>query len=245
MKSSSSCFGTLILAIVAAALLRFALPGVWHILAVLFTGTLLIGSIVLLLIVLTIGFFTYKNLKGNEQKREAEKLGRVTRAEALYGSVVERLQRDMVLNQVSAEELLQSEVLITDKLRAIKEDLIRLKDFTSPKNEKEMSRQMREYQDQLRQSSDESVKHLLRQNIKIVEEKRRRFQQAQEEIRQKEGMADLVYNNLLNADENLRFGRPLTRVLPAEVYSQFGLTPPSDQQQLPPLIEKSSTTHDS
>ena len=79
----------------------------------------------------------------------------------------------------------------------------------------------------------------------MLEEKRQRVAQAREEIRQKEGLADLLYNHLVNADENLKFGRPVTRVFPAEVYSQFGVTPPSDQQELPPLIEKSSISKES
>ena len=246
MKSSfSSCFGTLILAIVAAALIRFAFPPFWNFLAVLFTGTLVIGSALFLIALLAVGFFIYRNLRRNKDKLESEKYARVTRAENLYRSVVNRLQQDMVLNQVTAEELLQSEVLITEKLGQIKEDLIRLKEFASSKNEKVMSQQMREYEQQMRQSSDESVKQLVRQNLSMLEEKKQRFAQAREEIRQKEGLADLLYNNLLNADENLKFGRPVTRLFPSEVYSQFGVIPPSEQQQVPRLIEKSSTPKES
>lgn len=243
MKSSfSSCFSTLILAVVAAALIRFALPGVWHLLAVLFTGTLFVGGLLFLLAVLAVGYFTFKNLKRNKEKQESEKYARVSRTETLYRSVVSGLQQNMVLNQVTAEELLQSEVLITEKLQQIKNDLIRLKEFASPKNEKVMSQQMREYQDQLRQSSDESVKQLVRQNMQILEEKKQRFTQAREDIRQKEGLADLVYNTLLNIEEDLKFGRPVRQLFSAEVYSRFGVTPPADQQSLPPLTEKSSAS---
>src|SRR5207249_7875650 len=127
-------------------------------------------------------------------------------------------KQNMVLNQLTAEELLQSEILITEKLGQIKEDLIRLKEFASPKNEKLMSQQMSEYQQQMRQSSDESVKQLVRQNLSMLEEKRQRFAQAREEIRQKEGLADLLYNHLLNAGENLKFGDAWTRLFRAEVY---------------------------
>lgn len=226
--------------IIAVALLRYALPGVWHILAVLFTGTLFFTGLLFFLVLIAVGFFTYRNLKRNKMRAETEKYARVSRTEALYRSVISRLQNESVLNQVSADELLQSEVLITDRLRQIKEDLIRLKEFTSPKNEKFLSQQMRDYQQQIKETSDESIKQLIRQNMSIVSEKQARFAQAREEIREKEGLTDLVYNTLQNVDEDLKFARTVRQLFPAELYSRFGLTPPSSSQELPPLIEKSS-----
>jgi hypothetical protein len=240
MKSNStSCFTSLVVLLAGAVLVRFALPGLWRVLAVVFEGTVYAGLVLFVLGLAILGYFIYQNLKKNEQKQQAQKYARVTRTEDLYKSVVDRLQRDAVLNQVSVDELLQAEILIAEKLPQMKEELVRLKDFTSPKNERAMSSQIREYQQQLQQTSDENVRQVVRQNLNLLEEKRQRHIAAVEEIRQKEATVDLVYHSLANVDEELRFGRPVQRLFPSDLYARFGLSPPA-QQQLPPLAEKSS-----
>src|SRR3990172_6100379 len=126
-KPASSCFGTLILLVVSLAIIRFMLPGIWRLLAIVFEGAFYGGTLLFFIALIVIGYFTYKNLKGDQQKAEDKKYELVSRTEALYKSVVDRLQADALLNQVSVEELLQSEILITEPLQQIKKDLIRLK----------------------------------------------------------------------------------------------------------------------
>lgn len=63
---------------------------------------------------------------------------------------------------------------------------------------------------------------------------------AMEELRQKEASVDLVYNSLVRVEDDLKFGRPITQIFPSELYTRFGLTPPADQNKIPPLVEKSS-----
>jgi hypothetical protein len=146
----------------------------------------------------------------------------------------------MVLNQVSAEELLQSEILVRENLANVRNDLIRLKEFASAENQKDLSNQMREYQQQIRQSKDAASKEVLQQNLRMVEEKQSRIDSALEEIRQKEGMVDLLYNSLAKVDEDLKFGRSVQRIFPSDLYNRFGLEPPSEQTKLPPLTERSN-----
>src|SRR5439155_19701229 len=103
MKSSfSSCFTTLILAIVAAALVRFALPGVWHVLAMLLTGTLVLGFLVFFAALRVVGFFIYRNVKRNKDKQETEKYAKGSLTVELYRSCVGRLQQNIVFNQVTS-----------------------------------------------------------------------------------------------------------------------------------------------
>jgi predicted negative regulator of RcsB-dependent stress response len=238
--SNSSCFGTAFLLIVALVVLRFALPAVWRILELLFVEAFYFGFFVIVILLAVIGYFTYKNLSKNRDRQETRKYARVTRVEELYQSIVERLNRDMVLNQVSAEELLQSEVLIRENLSNLRSEIVRLKDFASPENQKNVSAQMREYQQQLRESKDAAAKEVLEQNLRMVEEKRNRIESALDEVRQKEGMVDLVYNSLMNAEEELKFGRPIQHLFPPDLYQRFGLNPPADQTKLPPLTERSN-----
>ncbi len=241
MKSeSSSCFGSLFLLLAGLVLVRFLAPELFKLLAVLFEGTLYAGGIVVVLALATIGYFTYKNLQGNKQKQEEKKFAHVTRTEALYRSVVDRLQRDIVLNQVSAEEFLQSEILVGEKVQEIKKDLIRLKDFASPENQKLMNQQLREYKQKLQESSDPAVKEVVQENIAMLEEKKQRIATVAEEIQQKEASLDLIFNNLSRVEDDLKFGRSVSRLFPAEIYRRFGVEPPSDAARLPPLSEKSS-----
>ena len=242
MKSqSSSCFGSLLLLVVALILVRLLIPELFLWLAVLFEGALYAGGIVILLVLAVIGYFTYKNLMSNKQQQEEKKFAHVTRTEALYRSVVDHLQRDIVLNQVSAEEFLQSEILIGEKIQEIKKDLIRLKDFASPGNQKLMNQQLREYKQQLQESSDPAVKEIVRENVAMLDEKKQRIATVTEEIHQKEASLDLIFNTLSRVEEDLKFGRAVSRLFPAEIYKRFGVEPPSDAGRLPPLTEKSST----
>jgi len=241
MKSeSSSCFGSLLLLLAGLVLIRFLAPELFRLLAVLFEGTLYAGGFVVLLALAAIGYFVYKNLKGNKQKEEERKFAHVTRTEALYRSVVDHLQRDMMLNQVLAEEFLQSEILIGEKVQEIKKDLIRLKDFASPANQKLMNQQLREYKQKLQGSGDPAVKEVVQENIAMLEEKKQRIAAVTEEIQQKEASLDLIFNNLSRVEEDLKFGRSVSRLFPTEIYRRFGVEPPSDAGRLPPLAEKSS-----
>jgi hypothetical protein len=241
MKSNSSCFTSLVVLLAAAVVIRFALPGLWRILAVVFAGTLYAGLVLFVVGLAILGYFIYQNFQKNEQKKQAQKYSHITRTEDLYKSVVDRLQQqDAVLNQVSVEELLQAEILVVEKLPQMKDELLKLKDFTSPKNERAMYQQIREYQQQLKQTSDENVRQVIQQNLNLLEEKRQRHIAAAEDIRQKEATVDLLYHSLANVDEDLKFGRPVQRLFPPDLYTRFGLNPPAQQQQLPPLAEKSS-----
>ena len=241
MKSSSfSCLGSFVLLIVALVVLRIALPELWIILAEITKIALSFSVLIVLALLALIGYFTYKNFQTNKQKVEEKKYERIGRTEALYKTVVDRLQQDIILNQVSAEEFLQSEIVITDKLQSLKKELIRLKDFASSKNVKLMDQQIRDYRQQSQQSTDSSVKEVIQENLKILEEKKQRIASAMEEIRHKEASVDLVYNSLVNVEEDLKFGRPVRRLFSADLYRRFELEPPAEQPQLPPLSEKSS-----
>ncbi|MGH9856497.1 MAG: hypothetical protein ACRD4B_01515, partial [Acidobacteriota bacterium] len=225
MKSESkySCLGTTLLLVLVLALIRYSVPAVWKILAGLFAGALYFGVILFVILVGLLGYFTYKNLNRNKQKAEQVRYARVTKVEQLYRSLLDRLNREMNLHQISAEELLQSEILITENLGTLRTDLIRLKEFASSKNQKELSRQLRDYKQQLKEVKDPASREVLEQNVKLVEEKRERMDAALDEIRQKEGLLDLTYNSLLNVEENLKFGRPIRHLFPPELYRHFGL----------------------
>ena len=236
----SSCFGTFLLIVVGTVVLRFALPEIWLILSAIFRGAMYFGVFILLAVLAVIGYFTFQNLRKNKQKREEKRIAHVTQTEALYASVVERLQKDLTLNQVTAEEFLQSEILIGEKLPEISNDLIRLKEFASAKNESQVNQQIRDYKQQLQQSRDPAARQVVAENLKILEEKKQRMESALEEIRRKEASVDLVYNSLVNVDEDLKFGRPVRRLFPPDLYARFQLTAPGEQPSLPPLTEKSS-----
>ena len=238
--SNSSCLGTTFILIVTLVLVRFALPAVWRVLALVFVEAFYFGFFVILILLAVIGYFIYKNLSKNKEKQEAEKYSRVTRVEDLYQSIVDQLNRDMVLNEITVEELLQSEILIKENLAGIRSDLIRLKEFASVENQKNVSVQMREYQQHLRESKDPGAREVVEQNLKMVEEKRTRMEAALEEIRLKEGMVDLIYNHLIKTQEDLKFGRSIQRLFPSDLYLDFGLAPPADKSKLPPLTERSN-----
>jgi hypothetical protein len=76
--------------------------------------------------------------------------------------------------------------------------------------------------------------------LKMLDDKKQRMASAMEELRQKEASVDLVYNSLVRVEDDLKFGRPITQIFPSELYTRFGLTPPADQNKIPPLVEKSS-----
>lgn len=238
-QSKSSCLGTLFLLVISLALIRYTLPAVWKILAGLFTGAFYLGFFVFLILLAILAYFTYKNLTKNKQKQEQTRYVKVTRVEELYRSLVDRLNQEMAFHRISAEELLQSEILVSENLAAIRSDLIRLKEFVSPRNQKELGVQLRDYQQQLREAKDAEAREILEQNIRMLEQKKERMDAANEEILQKEALMDLVYNSLLDVEEDLKFGRPVQYPFAPEVYRRFGLNPPAQQPSLPPLLERS------
>jgi hypothetical protein len=238
-SKSSSCFGSALLLVVVLIAIRFALPGLWKVIAALFSAAAVSGAALAIAGLLALGYFTYRNFKSNQKKKSVESV-QVDRTEALYKSVVSKLQQDMMLNQVSAEEFLQSELLVSETLKNVRLDLVRLKDFVSPQNERLIAQQIREYKHKLAVSTDDAAKQVMQENLKMLDEKKQRMASAVEELRQKEGSVDLVYNCLVRVEDDLKFGRPITQIFPSDVYSRFGLTPPSDQRRIPPLVEKSS-----
>lgn len=239
-SSSSSCFGSFILLVFVLILLRFAAPEIWKIILTLTAGALSLGALLFIVILGVIGYFTYKNFKKNQKASGENRYGALDRTEALHRSVVERLQRDLTLNQVSAEELLQSEILVNEKLTDMKVELVRLYEFASPQNSGLVEDQIREYKRKLQTSRDAAVQQVMNENIRMLEEKKERIADATEEIRQKEASMDLVYNTLKNVEDNLKFGRPVKQLFPPEIYRRFGLTPPARHELLPPLTENSS-----
>lgn len=241
-RSSSSCVGTVILVLVGLILIRFGLPGLWKIVAGLFSTAFYGGLILVALILFSIAFFTYKNLQKNKKTQTAGQVSRVARVQELYKSLSERLQKDSLSNEISAEEYLESEMLIGQTLNDVKVELIRLKDFVAPRNERELSRQLMDYKRELQEASDPDVKQVIRENLKLLEEKKERMTQAHEEIRQKEASVDLIYHSLMRVEEDLKLGRPVRQLLPSEVYRRFGVTAPRDRERLGPLTEKSSGT---
>lgn len=242
MKSSpsSSCFGSLILVLFGLLLIRFGLPGLWKVLVGLFTGAFYLGIFLILAAIAVVGYFTYKNLRNNKRKQQFAGRTIVSKTEELYRSVVSRLERDVVLNQVSVEELLASEILMTENLKSVQDELIRLKEFTSSASIRTIDDQIRDYQQQQRQTTNESAKQLIQENLNLIQEKKQRLAAAMDDIRQKEALVDLVQNRLLNVEEDLKFGRPVQRLFPAELYERFGVQPPSARASLPPLAQKSS-----
>lgn len=241
MKSSnsSSCLGSVLLLVAALIAIRFALPGLWKILAAIFSTAFFGGVVLIVLGLLVAGYFTYKNFKSNQKKLAGES-AHVDRTEALYRSVVSRLQQDILLSQVSAEEFLQSELLITDTLKAVRLDLARLKDFVSPQNDRVVTQQIRDYKKQLEESRDDAAKQVIQENLKILEEKKQQMATLVEKIRQIDASVDLVYNCLVRVEDDLKFGRSVNRIFPPEIYIRFGLMPPAEQPRIPPLVEKSS-----
>jgi hypothetical protein len=238
-SNKSSCLGSVLLLVIVLIAIRFALPGLWNVIAAIFSTTLIAGAAIVLLGLAVLGYFTYKNLKGNQKKQDLQSV-QVDRTEALYKSVVSKLQQDMMLNQVSAEEFLQSELLIAETLKNFRVDLARLKDFVSPQNERLIAQQIRDYKHKLAVSTDDAAKQVIRENLKMLDEKKQRMASATEELRQKEASVDLVYNSLIRVEDDLKFGRPVTQIFPSELYTRFGLTPPAEQPRIPPLVEKSS-----
>lgn len=239
-RSSSSCLGSLLLILFGLLLIRFGLPGLWKVLVGLFTGAFYLGIFLLLAALAVIGYFTYKNLLANKQKKLTAGRTIVTKTEELYRAVVARLERDVVLNQVTVEELLASEILMTENLKSVQDDLGRLKEFTSSSSIRTIDQQIRDYKEQLRQTTNESSKQLIQENLNLIQEKKQRLAAAMDDIRQKEALVDLVQNRLLNVEEDLKFGRPVQRLFPAELYQRFGLQPPGERSSLPPFGQKSS-----
>lgn len=242
-SSSSSCLGTALLIVVGLILIRFGLPELWLIFGRLFSTALYGGLALVVTILLVIGFFTFRNLqRGSKQTEAPAQYSRVVRVQDLYKSLCEKLERESISNDVSAEEFLQSEILISQNLNDIKMDLIRLKDFVSPKNEESLSRQLQDYKRELQETTDPAVKQVIQENLKMLEEKKERMQKTHEEIRAKEASVDLVYHSLVKAEEDLKLGKTVKRLLPPDVYTRFGLMPPRERESLPPLTEKSSGT---
>src|SRR5829696_6567565 len=99
-SSSSSCLGSALLVVIALIMVRFGLPGLWEILAALFSTALYAGAALFVLLIAAIGYFTYRNLQKNRKSDEETRYSRITRTQELYKSVVQRLQRDMISNQV-------------------------------------------------------------------------------------------------------------------------------------------------
>lgn len=240
MKSSnSSCLGSVFLLVIVLIAIRYALPGLWSVIAAIFSTALFTGVAIVILALAVLGYFTYKNLKGNQKKEDVQS-AQVDRTEALYKSVISKLQQDMMLNQVSAEEFLQSELLIGETLKSVRLDLARLKDFVSPQNERLIAQQIREYKHKLAVSTDDAAKQVMQENLKMLDEKKQRIASAMEELRHKEASVDLVYNCLVRVEDDLKFGRPVTQIFPPDLYTRFGLTPPAEQPRIPPLVQKSS-----
>src|ERR1041385_8722357 len=102
MKSSSSsisCFGTLILGIFLILSIHYFLPGFFTPLIAVTKGVFLFGFVVFLLVIGIVAFFTIRNLKSNKKRDEERKYTSVLRTENLYRSIVDRLQKDVVLNE--------------------------------------------------------------------------------------------------------------------------------------------------
>ena len=241
-SSSSSCLSTALLIVVGLILIRFGLPELWLIFGRLFSTALYGGLALFAAVLLIVGFFTFRNLQRNKAAEAPPQYSRVVRVQDLYKSLCENLERESLYNEVSAEEFLQSEILISQSLNDIKMELIRLKDLVSPKNEESLNRQVHDYKRELQDTTDAAVKQVIQENLKMLEEKKERMLQMHEEIRQKEASVDLVYHSLVKAEEDLKLGKAVKRLLPSEVYRRFGLMPPREREALPPLTDKSSGT---
>lgn len=240
---SKSCFGSLVLLVVALALVRFAIPGLWKVIVIGSAGVVSIGLLVFVIALVALGYFTYRNLSSNKAKQEGQKFSKVSRVEQMYAEVQSRLDRSPGANQVLADEFLQAEILIKDKLQQIKTDLIRLKEMTSPKNQKIIEDQLRDYRRQLREATDATVRKVIDENIAMVQGNKDRLTGAVEEIRSMEALLDLLYHSLVKADEDLKLGRPVQQIFSPEVYARFGVSgASSNAEPLPPMPQKSSLT---
>jgi hypothetical protein len=241
MKSGSSCLTSVLLILAALIMIRFGLPSVWRLLVGLFAGAFYLGAFFIIILIAVFGFLTYRNLQKNRQQERSQQFAPASEALALYRSVVERLQKDMLLNQVSAEEFLQSEILMGENVNALQEELRRFKDFASSATVKSVELQIQEYGRQIRETDNSSVKQLIGENLKLMEEKKARLITATQQIKEKEALVDWIHNRLLIVDEDLRFGRMVRQLFPRELYERFGLAAPgSERASLPPLVEKSS-----
>lgn len=245
MKSgSTSCAATLVMLVVAAVLVRFLIPGLWKAMIAVSAGIVSLFLLLVVLGVVLVGFFTYKNLKRNRLKDEEKKIEKVVRVQQLYKSIQASLDRNTLANQVLSEEFLQAELLMGVKLPETKTDLIRLREVTSSKNQKAVEDQARDYRRQLREARDPSVKQVIEENLKMVDEKRERLSVANREIQEKEAQLDLLYHSLVKVDEDLKMGKTVQQLLPSEIYARFGLPAPSTEKSepLPPMPQKSSLT---
>src|SRR5205814_1390574 len=155
MKSPvQSCFATLILAVVALALIRFTLPGLWHLLVALSFTFATVAALLVAVMVFGFGFFIYRNLRRNRRLSEEKKYEKVLRVRNLYASVEKRLQQNPSLNLIPSEEMLQAEVLMSGKLDEVQQEIVRLKDATSLKRQSEVDQQLRDYRRQYKEADD-------------------------------------------------------------------------------------------
>lgn len=242
-SGSKSCFGSVVLLVVALVLIRYAIPGLWRIIWIGSAGLVSLGLLLFLLVFAGLGYFTYRNLSGNKAKQEEQKFSKVSRVEQMYSSVQSRLDQSPGANQVLPEEFLQAEILVKDKLQDIKTALIRLKDMTSSKNQKIIEDQLRDYRQQLRDAHDPAVRKVIEENITMVQSNKDRLAGSVEEIREKEALLDLLYHSLVKVDEDLKLGKVVQQIFPPDVYSRFGVSlPERSQEPLPPMPQKSSQT---
>jgi phosphoribosyl-ATP pyrophosphohydrolase len=240
---SKSCFGRVALFVVALALICYAIPGLFKVIVIGSAGLFSVGLVLLLLVFAALGYFTYRNLSGNKAKLEEQKFSKVSRVEQMYSSVQSRLDQSPGANQVLADEFLQAEILVKDKLPEIKTDLIRLKDVTSPKNQKIIEDQLRDYRRQLREGHDPAVRKVIEENIAMVQGNKDRLNGAVEEIREKEASLDLLYHSLVKVDEDLKLGKIVQQIFSPDLYARFGVSLPGrSQEPLPPMPQKSSLT---
>lgn len=231
------------LLVVALVLIRYAIPGLWKVIIIGSAGLVSLGALLFLLLLVAAGYFTYRNLSKNKETREAQKFSKVSRVEQIYSSVQSRLDQSPGANQILAEEFLQAEILIKDKIPEIKTDLIRLKDLTSAKNSKIIEEQLGDYRRQLREAHDPAVRKVIEENIKMVEGNKERHAVALEEIKEKEASLDLLFHSLVKVEEDLKLGKAVQQIFSPEVYARFGISLPSrSQEPLPPMPQKSSLT---
>lgn len=242
MKSgSSSCLTTIVVIALALFALNAIRPGIVLVFLKLFTGIFLTAGLILLVALAVLGYFIFRNVKANKAKEQQRPFMHIDRTQVLFRAVMDRLQVALDLNQVPMEEMVQSQILVEDRLPDLRKQLVQLREIVSPAGDKQLNDQLRDYQIKLRQAADPSAQEVFRANLKILEEKRERMKTVAEEIRQKDATVDLVYNSLVRVEDDLKSGRPITRIFTPDVYARFGLEPPASQQsELPPLPEKSS-----
>lgn len=242
MKSGSrSCLGTILLLIVAFALIKFLFPELWTLLFSLSVGLIAAGIVVVVLLFGALGYFTYRNLKGNKRKEAARKSAKALRLDDVYHSIQKKLEHAPQLNQIPSEEWLRVEMLMGGRVAEMKSDLIRLKDLAAPANIRAAQIQLSDHRRQLAETRDEAVRNVIRENIRLVEEKNDRLQKAEEEIKQNEASLDLIYYSLLKVDEDLKLDQTVHSLLPADVYKRFEIATGTDEEKLQPLEKKSST----